>query len=212
MDELGGTAPVRHVEDADIATDEARQLPRAGIVGAQRPPDAEQVRPQPERVAALDRPGRLDPPHRRDPRGRRPGLEDRGLAGPIRLAGSQGDGPAIGHEQRIERVDEVGAVGLRLQDVDGGPEAREHRGERVVLALRELEIDGVAEAVGRIVECRTERRPGPLDEGLEERSGHALGAESTGGRGHRRRIPAATPSSGPCRRSDEGIDQPCATL
>jgi hypothetical protein len=108
VDQLDRPAPVRHVEDPHVAADQGRELPSAFRVGAQRPADAQQVRPQPERVAALDRAGRLDPPDRRDACLGRPGLE-RGRFDPaVRLARPERDGAAVGHQQRIERVDEVG--------------------------------------------------------------------------------------------------------
>ncbi len=114
VDELGRALPVRDVEDADVAADERGQLVDAGVVRPQRPPDAEQVRPQPERVAALDRAGRLDPPERRDAGRVRPRLEDGRLAGPVRLARPERDRAAVGDEQRVERVDEVRVVAARV--------------------------------------------------------------------------------------------------
>jgi hypothetical protein len=67
------------------------ELPRAGVVRPERPPDAQQVRPQPERVAAFDRPWRLDPARGRDPGRGRPRLEERRLAGPVGLARPERD-------------------------------------------------------------------------------------------------------------------------
>ena len=68
-------------------------------------------------------------------------------------------------------------------------DARAERGqgldERVVLAPREVEVDRVEEAVRRIVEGGAEGRPGALDQDVEQRRGHALGAEPPI-RGHHR--------------------------
>ena len=64
------------------------------------------------------------------------------------------------------------------------PEPREQLDEGVVLALGDVEVDRVEEAVGRVVEGPPERRAGPLDEDLAERRGHALGAVGQGGRVH----------------------------
>ncbi len=136
-----GPLPVRDVEDPHVTTDERRELPCAGVVRAKRSTDAEQVRAKPERVAALDGPGRLDPAGRGDPGGPRPGLERVGLGRPVGLAGPKRDGTAIGHQQRIEGVHEVGAVELRVEDVDTRAERRERRHEGVMLAARELEVD-----------------------------------------------------------------------
>src|SRR6187397_740702 len=66
VDELGGAAPVRDIEDPDIATDELGELSRSLRVRSERPTDAQQIRTEPERVAALDGPGRYDPAQRLD--------------------------------------------------------------------------------------------------------------------------------------------------
>ncbi len=60
-----------------------------------------------------------------------------------------------------------------------------------MLAPREVEVDRVEEAVRRIVERGAEGRPGALDQDVEQRRGHALGAEPPF-RGHHRRRIAAT--------------------
>ena len=209
--ELGRAAPVRHVEDAHVTADDGRQLARARIVRPERPPDAEQVGAKPERVATLDRPGRLDAPERRDPGGRRPGLDRRRLAGPVRLAGPERDRAAVGHQQRVERVDEVRTVGLGLEDVDRRPERGQHLDERVVLPPCQLEVDRMEEPVRGIIEGGPEGRPRPLDEHVTQRRGHALSAEPAAGDRHRRRIdgagtlvpwPPPTPSAPGSARSD----------
>ena len=79
-----------------------------------------------------------------------------------------------------------GDVELDVEHVDARPERRQRLDERVVLAACELEVDRVEEAVGRIVEGGAERRPRPLDEDVEQRRGHALGAEPAIGGQHRR--------------------------
>ena len=124
VDQLGGPAPVRDVEHPDVAADQRPELPGALRVRAQRPPDAEQVRAEPERVAALDRAGRLDPADGRDPGRARPGFDGVGFGRAIRLARAKRDRAAIGHEQRIERVDEVGRLELDVEDVDPRDRAR----------------------------------------------------------------------------------------
>ena len=60
-----GTSKIAHV-----AADDLRKLHGPVVVRPQRPPDAQQVRPQPERVAALDRARRLDPAQRSGSRAR----------------------------------------------------------------------------------------------------------------------------------------------
>ena len=150
-----GPLPVRDVEDPHVAADERGELPRAGVVRAQRPADAEQVRPQPERVAALDRARRLDPARPSGcPAAVVQRLEGRRLAGAVRLAGPQRDRAAVGDEQRVERVDEVRAVGLASSTWTVGPSAGEDVDEGVVLAPRDVEVDRVEEAVRRVVERR----------------------------------------------------------
>ncbi len=69
--------------------------------------------------------------------------------------------------------------------MDARPERGEGLDEGVVLALRDCEVDGVQEAMRRVVERRPERRPGPLDEHVPQRGGHALGAEAPVGGDHR---------------------------
>ena len=127
VDELGRAPPVRDVEDPDVAADDLGELPRPRVVRPERPPDAQQVRPQPERVAALDRPRRLDPAGRRDPGGERPRLDDAGLAGPVRLARPERDRAAVGDQQRVEDVGEIRVVvaGRLVEDVDGGAQSRQ---------------------------------------------------------------------------------------
>ena len=67
-------------------------------------------------------PGRLDPPDRRDAVGQRPGLDRRRLDLPVRLARSQRDRAAVGDQERVEGVQQVRAVDLRLEQVDGRAE------------------------------------------------------------------------------------------
>ena len=62
--------------------------------------------------------------------------------------------------------------------MDGRPEAGQKLDEMVVLALRDLQVHRVQEAVGRVVERPPEGRAGPLHEDLAERRRHALGAEA----------------------------------
>ena len=93
VDSSAGPRQYGHVEDPHVATDDLGELAGAGVVRPERPPDAQQVRPQPERVAALDRARRLDPAGRRDPGGARPGLEDRGSPARFGLPGRSGIAP-----------------------------------------------------------------------------------------------------------------------
>ena len=65
---------------ADVAADERGELAGAGVVGPQRPPDAEQVGPEPERVAALDRAGASIRPSVGMPAARVHASSDGGLA------------------------------------------------------------------------------------------------------------------------------------
>ena len=60
-----------------------------------------------------------------------------------------------------------------------------------MLALRDVEVDRVEEAVRRVVERPPERRAGPLDEDVAQRRGHALGAVPHAGGRHRGRIAVA---------------------
>ena len=136
----------------------AAELPGALGVRAQRPPDAEQVRAEPERVAALDRAGRLDPADGRDPGRARPGLDGVRFGRAIGLARAKRDRAPIGHEQRIERVHEVGRLELDVEDMDPRTEPGQRLDERIVLALRDLEVDRVQEAVRRDRRRRA-RRP-----------------------------------------------------
>ena len=161
VDELGRAAPVRHVEDPDVAPDQAGELPRALGVGPQRPPDAQQVRPEPEGVAALDRAGRLDPPDRRDPGGARPGLDGGRLGRPVGLARPERDRPPIGHQQRIEGVDEIGRLELGLErvDADAQPGRGCRRRRRARVGRARDRPDGGTRGPDR----RTRpRRPGPV--------------------------------------------------
>ena len=189
VDELGGAAPVRHVEDPDVAADDLRELARARVVRPQRPPDAEQVRPKPERVAALDRPRRLDPAGRRDPRGLRPRLEERGLARAVRLAGPQRDRPAVADE-RAGRTCRRGPDRWSRRRGRGRSTPSRSSVSTSVSCSRwaPVEVDRAEEAVGRVVEGPPEGRPRPLHEHLAQVGGHALGAVAPLGQRHRRRI------------------------
>jgi hypothetical protein len=138
----GRSLPVRDVEHADVAADDRGELAGAGIVGPQRPPDAQEVGAKPERVAALNGAGRLDAAERRDARGERPPLEHGGLTRAVGLARPERDGAAVGDQQRVEDVDEVRVVvGLGVEDADGDPEPFEDE-TRPSLAAREIEVDG----------------------------------------------------------------------
>jgi len=194
VDELRRPAPVRDVEDAHLPADQARELPSALRVRAQRPPDAEQVRAEPERVATFDRAGRLDASDGRDAGGLRPRLDRRRLRDAIWLARSERDRPSVGHEQRVEGIDEVRRVELDVEEMDARAEPGQGLDERIVLATRDREVDRVEEAVCRIIEGGAERESRTLDQDVEERGGHALGAEATVGAGHRRQD---SPSPGP---------------
>ena len=100
-------------------------------------------------------PGASIRPSGRDPVVERPPFDDLRLAEAVRLAGTERDRAAIADEQRVERVDEVRAVGLGVENVDRRPERREQLHEPVVLALRDRQVACVEEAV-----CRDRRTPG----------------------------------------------------
>ena len=120
-----------------------------------------------------------------------PRFEDRRLAGPVRLARPEGHRAALGHEQRIEHVDEIrvgrGVVrGSEVMDPDA--EAVERSDEPVVLAPGSIEVDRAEEAVGRIVEGPPEGGAGPLDEDVAQGGRRAARAVAALGRHHRPRI------------------------
>ncbi len=138
----------------------------------------------------------------RDAPGVQPGLDEELLALSVRLARPERDRAPVGHEERVELVDEVGRVALGVELVDRRAEAGQELGERVVLAPGDVEVDRMEEAVGRVVERPAEGRPGPLDQDVAERGGHALGAERSddlGRRLHGCRIAAREgwPTAGP---------------
>ena len=79
----------------------------------------------------------------------------------------------------------IRARGLfRAQLGDGDAEPLEDRPERVVLALGAPQVDGMEEAVRRIVERAAERGARTLDQGLAQRRRHALRAEPSRRRRH----------------------------
>jgi hypothetical protein len=135
------------------------------------------MRTEPQGVAALDRARRLDPADRRDPVDGRPGLDRGRLDTTVGLARAQRDRATVRDEQRIERVDEVGALGLSIEHVDRRAERGEQLREGGVLALRDREVAGMQEAMGWIVEGSPERRARRLEQGLMQRRRHALAAE-----------------------------------
>jgi len=199
VDQLRGAAPVRDVEDPHLATDDLRKLTGPRVVRPQRPADAQQVRPEPEGVAALEAAWRLDPAGRRDAGCRRPGLEDPRFVGAVRFARAQRDGAAIADEQRVERVDEIGILGLGVENLDPRSKLVERRDEPLVLPARPLQVDRSKEAMGRIVERSPECLTGPRDEDLAKVGGHALGAETPFGQGHLPKNTRACPAGCPCR-------------
>ena len=140
MDQLRRAAPPRQVDDPDLAADDRGQLAGAGVVRPEGPPDHEEAVAEPHRVAGLDGARRLDPAGRRDPAGGQSTLDDRRLARAVRLARPERHGAGVGHEERIEDVDEIGVVGQVVgravaQDVDADAELVERAHEAVVLAL-----------------------------------------------------------------------------
>ena len=177
MQALGRSVAIGHVEHLDPPADDVGQLGRARSVRPKRPTDAEQVGPKPERVAAIHGARGIDAPDGRDPVSGRPGLECGFLAQAIRLAGPERDRAAVGHEQGIERVDEVGRAGLGLELVDPDTELGQEVGERVVLSTGELEVDRGPEAVVGVGECVAERRPRALDQHIVQGCRHRLGTE-----------------------------------
>ena len=108
----------------------------------------------------------------------------------------EGNRARVGDEERIEDVDEVGIVGrLVVEDMDPHAEAGEGIDQPVVLAPGPIEVDRSEKAVGGIVECPPEGRPGPLDEDVAEGRGRAPRAPGALGRHHRPRIRRPTPFS-----------------
>ena len=168
-------------------------------VRPQRPADAEQVRPQPERVAALDRAGRLDAAERSGcPRPCVQASRMAGSPGAVRLAGSERDRAAVGDEQRVEGVDEVrvaGRVGARARGRSG--RARRATSTKASCSrCASVEVDRLQEAVGRVVERPPEGRAGPLDEHVAQRRRSCSGRRSAA-----RSSSSAQYSRGPDRRS-----------
>ena len=90
--------------------------------------------------------------------------------------------------------------------MDLRPERREQLDERVVLALGDVEVDRVQEAVGRVVEGGPEGRTGSLDQHVAQRRDHRLGAVGTIGHDHRMKhtVPARW-SALPCASDTRGI-------
>ena len=156
------------------------------VVGPQRPPDAEQVRPQPERVAALDRARRLDPPERRDAGRGRPRLDGGRLRGPVRLAGPERDRAAVGHQQRVEGVDEVRRRRARSSSTwtRGPSEARVSTKASCWRRARSRSTGWRNPCAGSS-KAAPNAGPGSLDQDVAQRRGHALGAEPPLGGHHR---------------------------
>ena len=124
VEQLLGPVPVGQVEDAGLAPGAvASELPGSRIGGAQAAADAQQVRPQPERVAAIDRARCLDRADGGDVMVGHPAGEDRRPRAPARSAAAERDGAPVGHEQRIERVDVVGAARFRRRAPPPAPPA-----------------------------------------------------------------------------------------
>lgn len=182
---LAWAAPVGQVEDADVDVHEVGELVGAGVVGAERSADAEQIGAQPQGVAALDRAWCLDAAVDGDAVGPGPGLDQRRLAGAVGLARPERDGTGIGHQDGVKGVDQVRVIGLRLQGVDVHAETEEQVDVGVVLALSGDQVDRVVEAVRRIVERGAEGRPRAVDEDLAQGRGHGSGSPGGGARiGH----------------------------
>jgi hypothetical protein len=173
---LGGAVGVGDVEHVHLAADEPGHPRRSRHVRAQRPADAEDVGPEPERVAAVGGLAVLEPADHRDVVLGRPLEHRRRLALAGRLAGAEPDHAAIGDEGRVERIGEIGTCGLGVELVDADSEVGEHLAEGVVLTLRLGQVDGVQEPVRWVVVGRSECRAGPLHDHVVKRRGHALGA------------------------------------
>ena len=85
---------------------------------------------------------------------------------------------AVGHQGRVERVDEVGAGCLGLELVDGDTKSGQDGAEGVVLAAGLGQVDRVQESVSGVFVRAAERLARALHQHLMERGGHALGAEA----------------------------------
>ena len=152
----------------DHPADQRRQLPGALIVGPQRSADAEQVGLEPERVARLDRARRLDPAGRRDARVIEPALHDLRLVAPVRLAGPEGNRAGVGHEERVEDIDEIRVVKVMRPEMVGDEELRRRfpwiAAKRPGASRAELEelvnlyLLGRQEVAGAALACDVETR------------------------------------------------------
>ena len=204
VQQLARPVPVGQVEDACLAPGrggERRELPGPGVVRAQAAADAQQVRPEPERIAAIDRARRLDRADGRDAMVRHPGGEDRRLRAPADPSAAEREGALVGHQQRVERVDVVGAARLDVECLHLHPERRQQVHQRVMFSLRKGQVDRVQEAERRVLERPPERRTGPLDQDAMKRRHHALGPERSLGQ---RSLPARRRGIG-CRSCSSGL-------
>ena len=114
---LGAPVPVRQVVREHLGVGERpRELLDARGVRAVAAADEECVAVEPERVAAVDRPGRLDPRRDRHARPLEVGLEGARLAQPPLLAGPEEHGSLLAHEQRVVGVDRVRVARLAVGD------------------------------------------------------------------------------------------------
>ena len=162
------------------------QLASAVVVGPQRPPDAQAGRVG-ARTCRRPRscPARSIRPSVGMPAARRPRLERRGLGSPVGLARPERDGATVGDQQRVEGVDQVGIVGLVVEDVDPSARAgRASRRRRRALAGRAARSTGGGTRASASSNAAPNAGPGSLDQHLAQRRGHALRAVRSDHRRH----------------------------
>ena len=184
--------PVRQVvrEHLDVG-ERSRELLDAGRVRAVAAADEERALVEPDRVAALDRPGRLDPRGDGNAGALEVGDERVGLAEPAGLAGPEEDGAArrrraAGRRRRSRR----GCPASPCGDDDLRAGLLEQHAERLVLGGRGGGIGLGAPAV--LAPARGVRRLRRADEHAPQRRGHRLAAVAHGSRNASRRA-AGTP-------------------
>ena len=179
VDQLGGTLPVRQVEDAHVAADQRAELEDPAGIAPQGPPDAEQVRaaartcrrPRWSRAPRSGRGSGCRPPASR-PRGwpaRRPGSACPGGAGSRRDRS-----PAAGRTCRRDPGRRVSTS--RTCTVGPSPDSTSRK--RIVLAAGEVEIDRATGSRARGPRTLDRTPPRALDEHVAQRSKSCSGRRS----------------------------------
>ena len=117
MHHLGAAVPVRQVVGEHLGVGEGpRELLDACRVRPVAAPDEERLRIEPERVAAVDRPGPHDHAHNRNAGALEVDLQRERLAEAPVLARAEEHGALLAHEHRVVGVDRVGVPALALGD------------------------------------------------------------------------------------------------